>query len=59
MPAWHHSSSEAFPYESRTTALIVSCLDADFVIDSFAAAGEIRPHADGFVSSAVLAFCEI
>jgi hypothetical protein len=50
--------TETFPYEYRTTAVIVPCLDADIVVDGVVAAGEVRPHADEFVSSAVLAFCE-
>jgi hypothetical protein len=50
--------TETFPYEYRTTAVIVPCLDADIVVNGVAAAGEVRPHADEFVSSAVLAFCE-
>ncbi|HEU5486822.1 MAG TPA: hypothetical protein VFU98_18095 [Microlunatus sp.] len=50
--------TETHPYEYRTTAVIVPCLDADIVVDGVAAAGEVRPHDDEFVSSAVLAFCE-
>ena len=46
------------PYEYRTTAAIVPCLEATIEIDGRQAYGEVRPHADEFVSSAVLAFCE-
>jgi hypothetical protein len=49
---------ETFPYEYRTTAVIVPCLAADIRINGVAAAGEVRPHDDEFASSAVLAFCE-
>jgi hypothetical protein len=46
------------PYEYRTTAAIVPCLEATIEIDGLPAYGEVRPHDDAFVSSAVLAFCE-
>lgn len=46
------------PYEYRTTAAIVPCRDAAIEVDGRRAYGEVRPHADAFVSSAVLAFCE-
>ena len=46
------------PYEYETTAAIVPCLDAEIVVDGRPAHGEVRPHADAFVSSAVLAFSE-
>lgn len=46
------------PYEYRTTAAIVPCLDATIEVDGRRAAGEVRPHDDAFVSSAVLAFSE-
>ena len=50
--------TETFPYEYRATAVIVPCLEADITVNGVAAAGEVRPHADEFVSSAILAFCE-
>lgn len=50
--------TETYPYEYRTTAVIVPCPDAAILVDGHAARGEVRPHADEFVSSAVLAFCE-
>ncbi len=46
------------PYEYATTAAIVPCLDATILVDGRPAHGEVRPHADAFVSSAVLAFSE-
>ena len=46
------------PYEYRTTAAIVPCLEASIIVDGTAAFGEVRPHEDVFASSAVLAFCE-
>src|SRR5215203_2092022 len=50
--------TETHPYEYRTTAAIVPCLDASIIVDGTAAIGEVRPHTDVFASSAVLAFCE-
>ena len=47
-----------YPYEYRTTAAIVPCLDASIIVDGQAAMGEVRPHADVFASSAILAFSE-
>ena len=46
------------PYEYRTTAAIVPCLDAGIIVDGTAAIGEVRPHPDVVASSAVLAFSE-
>ncbi|GAA3699684.1 hypothetical protein GCM10022204_15360 [Microlunatus aurantiacus] len=52
-------------YEYRTTAAImpclgaaVPCLDAAVLIDGRNAYGEVRPHDDEFVRSAVLALSE-
>lgn len=50
--------TETTPYEYRTTAAIVPCLDASIIVNGRAAIGEVRPHEDVFASSAVLAFCE-
>jgi hypothetical protein len=50
--------TETNPYEYRTTAAIVPCLEASIIVDGTAAMGEVRPHEDVFASSAVLAFCE-
>ena len=50
--------TETNPYEYRTTAAIVPCLEASIIVDGVAAIGEVRPHEDVFASSAVLAFCE-
>lgn len=50
--------TETRPYEYETTAAIVPCLDAEILVDGQPAHGEVRPHDDAFVSSAVLAFSE-
>ena len=50
--------TETTPYEYRTTAAIVPCLDASIIVNGTAVIGEVRPHGDVFASSAVLAFCE-
>ncbi len=50
--------TETFPYEYRTTAVIVPCKRASIVVDGQPAIGEVRPHDDVFASSAVLAFSE-
>ena len=50
--------TETYPYEYRTTAVIVPCSTAMIRVNGTAATGEIRPHEDVFARSAVLAFCE-
>ena len=50
--------TETFPYEYRTTAAIVPCLEASILINGLAVVGEVRPHADVFARSAALAFSE-
>ncbi len=47
-----------YPYEYEVSAVIVPCARASITIDGQPVAGEVRPHADVFQSSAIMAFCE-
>ena len=42
--------TETNPYEYRTTAAIVPCLEASIIVDGIPAIGEVRPHEDVFAS---------
>ncbi len=50
--------TETFPYEYRTTAVILPCEGGSISVDGRTAAGEIRDHDDVFARSACLAYCE-
>lgn len=47
-----------FPYEYEVSSVIAPCARASIMINGQAVIGEVRPHADVFQSSAILAFCE-
>lgn len=59
---WHRPRpaiwTETYPYEYRTTAVILPCESATISVDGRPAVGEIRDHDDVFARSACLAFCE-
>jgi hypothetical protein len=47
-----------YPYEYEVSAVIAPCAQAQIIVNGQPVAGEVRPHADVFQSSAILAFCE-
>jgi hypothetical protein len=59
---WHDGEEPfytvTYPYEYEVSAVIMPCPRATISVNGEVARGEIRPHADVFRSSAVVAFCE-
>ena len=47
-----------YPYEYEVSAVIAPCAQASITVNGRPVTGEVRPHADVFQSSAILAFCE-
>jgi hypothetical protein len=47
-----------YPYEYEVSAVIMPCPQASITVNGQTAVGEVRPHADVFASSAIVAFCE-
>lgn len=47
-----------YPYEYEVSAVIMPCARASITVDGRQTLGEVRPHADVFQSSAIVAFCE-
>jgi hypothetical protein len=47
-----------YPYEYEVSAVIMPCARASISVDGIRVTGEVRPHADVFQSSAIVAFCE-
>ena len=47
-----------YPYEYEVSAVIMPCGRASIIVDGRAVTGEVRPHADVFTRSAIVAFCE-
>jgi hypothetical protein len=47
-----------YPYEYEVSAVIMPCSRASITVNGQQVIGEVRPHADVFQSSAIVAFCE-